>query len=85
MKVFNKQDLIDFAPKHHTLVAIDSDGCMFDTMEEKQLRHFAPNVVKHFQLESVEEAAFDCVKFVWLYPEHADLTALQIYSDSSSV
>ncbi len=67
MKVFSKQDLIDFSPKHKTLVAIDSDGCVFDTMEEKQLNHFLPNVIKCFGLESVQNAATDCVKFVWLY------------------
>lgn len=67
MNVFTKQDLIDFTPKHSTLVAIDSDGCMFDTMEEKQLNHFAPLIIKHFELQEIEEAVFDCLKFVWLY------------------
>lgn len=67
MDVFTKEDLINFTPKHDTFVGIDSDGCMFDTMEEKQLRHFAPLVVKYFKFEPIEEAVFDCVKFVWLY------------------
>ena len=67
MNVFTKQDLIDFTPKHTSLVAIDSDGCMFDTMEEKQLNHFAPLIIKHFELQEIEEAVFDCLKFVWLY------------------
>lgn len=67
MDVFTKEHLINFKPKHITLVGIDSDGCMFDTMEEKQLRHFAPLIVKHWDFQEIEEAVFDCVKFVWLY------------------
>jgi len=38
--MFTKEDLINFKPKFSTFVGIDSDGCVFDTMEIKQKQCF---------------------------------------------
>ena len=35
------------SPKHRFLIAIDSDGCAFDTMEIKQKECFIPNTIKY--------------------------------------
>jgi len=64
---FNYVNRGEYAVEGKGFVGIDSDGCMFDTMEEKQLRHFAPLIVEHWDFQEIEEAVFDCVKFVWLY------------------
>ncbi|MDA3872718.1 MAG: HAD hydrolase-like protein [Kiritimatiellae bacterium] len=36
------------------MIAIDSDGCVFDTMEVKQHQHFHPMILKHWGLESLK-------------------------------
>ena len=36
------QKLKELAPRHEFFVGIDSDGCVFDTMEIKQKECFAP-------------------------------------------
>ncbi|MFA7368466.1 MAG: HAD hydrolase-like protein [Kiritimatiellales bacterium] len=48
-----KDDLIHFTPKHDVLVAIDSDGCVFDSMTIKQ-RIFHTGIIKFWSLEAVE-------------------------------
>ncbi len=53
--------------KHDFLVGIDSDGCVFDTMEIKQKECFIPNIVKHWGLQSVSKYARAAVEFVNLY------------------
>ena len=50
-----------------TLVGIDSDGCVFDTMEVKHKECFTPNVIKHFGLQGVSKYAREACDFVNLY------------------
>jgi phosphoglycolate phosphatase-like HAD superfamily hydrolase len=52
-RVWHKDDLIRFEPKHDVLVAIDSDGCVFDSMTIKQ-RIFHTGIIKFWGLETVE-------------------------------
>jgi len=52
-KTWCKDDLIHFKPKHNVLVAIDSDGCVFDSMTIKQ-RIFHTGIIKFWGLEAVE-------------------------------
>mgnify|MGYP001014095918 FL=1 len=33
-------------PQHEFLIAIDSDGCAFDTMEIKHKECFIPNIIR---------------------------------------
>lgn len=40
--------------EHPYLVGIDSDGCVFDSMEVKQRDHFHPLILRHWRLEALE-------------------------------
>ena len=59
--------MINFTPKHSFLIGIDSDGCVFDTMEVKHKECFAPNVIKYFGLTGVSKYAREACDFVNLY------------------
>jgi phosphoglycolate phosphatase-like HAD superfamily hydrolase len=52
-KTWCKDDLIHLKPRHDVLVAIDSDGCVFDSMTIKQ-RIFHTGIIKFWGLEAVE-------------------------------
>lgn len=56
-----------FQKKHDFLVAIDSDGCAFDTMEVKHKECFIPNTIKYFDLQPVSKFAREAAEFVNLY------------------
>jgi phosphoglycolate phosphatase-like HAD superfamily hydrolase len=60
-------ELYDMEPKRDFLVAIDSDGCAFDTMEIKHKECFIPNIVKHWALQPVSKYARAAAEFVNLY------------------
>jgi hypothetical protein len=49
-----REDLIHFKPQHDTLVGIDSDGCIFPTMEIKQKQCFHKLIVSQWRLEKIE-------------------------------
>lgn len=59
--------LRSFAPAHGFFVGIDSDGCVFDTMEIKHKECFVPMFVKHFHLQPVAKYARETWEFVNLY------------------
>ena len=48
-------------------IAIDSDGCVFDTMEVKHKECFCPATVRHFNLQAVSKYAREAWEFVNLY------------------
>jgi len=54
-------------PEHEFLICIDSDGCVFDTMEVKQRQCFYPNIVKFFELKACSDFVLEAVTFVNLY------------------
>jgi phosphoglycolate phosphatase-like HAD superfamily hydrolase len=60
-------ELRNFKPKHDFLVAIDSDGCAFDTMEIKHKECFIPNIIKYWGLQAVSKYAREAAEFVNLY------------------
>ncbi len=60
-------ELKNLQPKHEYLIAIDSDGCAFDTMEIKHKECFIPNIVKHWNLQPVSKYARAAAEFVNLY------------------
>jgi len=62
--------LKSFAPKHDFFVGIDSDGCVFDTMEVKHKECFIPNIIKHYNLAAVSKYAREAGEFVNLYSKH---------------
>jgi len=60
-------ELRNLQPEHDFLVAIDSDGCAFDTMEIKHKECFIPNIIKHWRLQPVSKYARAAAEFVNLY------------------
>lgn len=66
--MFNLPDeLSHFTPAHSFFVAIDSDGCAFDTMELKQKECFIPNLIKYYRLQPISKYARTVAEFVNLY------------------
>src|SRR4026209_1944437 len=61
------QILKDFTPSKEFFVGIDSDGCIFDSMEIKHKECFAPMFIKHFELQAVSKYAREVWEFVNLY------------------
>ena len=61
------QALRDFQPGNEFFIGIDSDGCVFDSMEIKHKECFVPMFVKHFGLQAVSKYARQVWEFVNLY------------------
>ena len=61
------QQLRDFTPSKGFFVGIDSDGCVFDSMEIKHKECFTPMFVKHFKLQAISKYAREAWEFVNLY------------------
>lgn len=61
------QILRDFKPTQEFFIGIDSDGCVFDSMEIKHKECFAPMFIKHFELQAVSKYARETWEFVNLY------------------
>jgi phosphoglycolate phosphatase-like HAD superfamily hydrolase len=59
--------MFDFVKKHAFLVAIDSDGCAFDTMELKHKECFIPPFISQYELQAVSKYARQTWEFVNLY------------------
>ncbi|MFP4501826.1 MAG: HAD family hydrolase [Candidatus Hydrogenedentota bacterium] len=59
--------LKEHQPKHKFLIAIDSDGCAFDTMEIKHKECFIPNIIRYWGLQAVSKYARAAGEFVNLY------------------
>ncbi|MFH1478013.1 MAG: HAD family hydrolase [Verrucomicrobiota bacterium] len=64
---FTREDLINFKPRHQTFVAIDSDGCIFPTMEIKQKQCIHKIIISHWKLEKIERYVRESAEFVNLY------------------
>ena len=61
------QQLKALPKKHDFFIGIDSDGCIFDTMEIKQKECFCPCFIKHFGLQAASKYAREAWHFVNLY------------------
>ncbi len=59
--------MLSFKPRHKFLVAIDSDGCVFDSMELKHKECFVPAFINHYELQGVSKFAREAAEFVNLY------------------
>ncbi len=64
---YTQADLLALTKVHDTLVAIDSDGCVFDTMGVKQVDCFHPEIIRLWSLEAAEPLLRECAEFVNLY------------------
>jgi phosphoglycolate phosphatase-like HAD superfamily hydrolase len=90
-------DLINHKPAHKFFIGIDSDGCVFDTMEVKQKKFFIPVSLEQFNLNAVSDVLRETWEFVNLYSMHRggnrfislikvfDLLKERIQSDASGV
>jgi phosphoglycolate phosphatase-like HAD superfamily hydrolase len=56
-----------FAPRHSFFVGIDSDGCVFDTMEIKHKECFIPAFIQDWKLQAISKYARSAWEFVNLY------------------
>lgn len=86
------QALRDFTPTREFFIGIDSDGCVFDSMEIKHQECFAPMFIKHFELQAVSKYAREVWTFVNLYSKtrgcnrfHALIHALELLSERNEV
>lgn len=61
------QALKDIKPSHEYFIGIDSDGCVFDTMEIKHKECFTPMFIKYFHLQAASKYAREVWDFVNLY------------------
>jgi len=64
-----QDQLRNLQPAHEFLVAIDSDGCAFDTMEVKHKECFIPNIINHWGLQPIAKYARAAAEFVNLYSQ----------------
>lgn len=64
---FTLEDLKGFQKRHDTFVGVDSDGCVFDTMEVKQKEHFHPLIVRLWGLEKIETQVRAAAEFANLH------------------
>jgi len=62
-----REKIKSFKPSYPFFVGIDSDGCIFDTMEIKHKECFIPNIIKHWNLQPVSKYARQAAEFVNLY------------------
>ena len=61
------QALKELQPTQEFFIGIDSDGCVFDTMEIKHKECFTPMFIKHFRLQAASKYAREVWDFVNLY------------------
>jgi phosphoglycolate phosphatase-like HAD superfamily hydrolase len=67
----NFQDnLRNLKPNKEFFIGIDSDGCVFDSMEVKQKEFFIPIALKYFDLFPVSKILRETWEFVNLYSIH---------------
>ncbi|MGO8737224.1 MAG: HAD family hydrolase [Terriglobia bacterium] len=62
-----KERLYAFKPQHSFFVGIDSDGCVFDSMEIKVKECVIPNLIKYWKLQAISKYARAAAEFVNLY------------------
>lgn len=65
-----QKTLKEFKPLHSFFIGIDSDGCVFDSMEVKQKEFFIPNALKYFDLFAISKLLRETWEFVNLYSVH---------------
>ena len=84
--------LDDLKPQKDFFIGIDSDGCVFDTMEIKHKECFCPQFIKHYGLQRVSKYARESWEFVNLYSKtrganrfKALIRAMQLLSERQEV
>jgi phosphoglycolate phosphatase-like HAD superfamily hydrolase len=67
MDTSDTQPLFGFSTRRSHFVAIDSDGCVFDSMEIKQKECFIPATIKHWGLQPIAKYARETHEFINLH------------------
>ena len=62
--------LSEFPASHEFFIGIDSDGCVFDTMEVKHKECFIPNIIKCYGLAAISKYVREAAEFINLYSHH---------------
>jgi phosphoglycolate phosphatase-like HAD superfamily hydrolase len=62
-----QKELKNLKPEHEFFIGIDSDGCVFDSMEVKQKEFFIPLALKYFRLYGISKILRETWEFVNLY------------------
>lgn len=62
-----QESLRNFKAEKEFFIGIDSDGCIFDSMEVKQKEFFIPNALKYFDLFAISKILRETWEFVNLY------------------
>ena len=63
------KNLDELKPSKEFFIGIDSDGCVFDTMEIKHKECFCPAFIKYFGLQKISKYARESWEFVNLYSQ----------------
>jgi phosphoglycolate phosphatase-like HAD superfamily hydrolase len=79
-------------PTKSFFVGIDSDGCVFDTMEIKHKECFCPNFIRYWELQNISKYAREAWDFVNLYSQtrgcnrfHAVIESLRLLGERKEV
>src|SRR5580704_2371646 len=59
--------LRDFVKRNDFFIGIDSDGCVFDTMEVKHKECFIPNMIRYYRLAAISKYARETFEWLNLY------------------
>jgi phosphoglycolate phosphatase-like HAD superfamily hydrolase len=73
-----KNPLHEFEPKHEFFVGLDSDGCVFDSMEIKHKECFTPAFVRHWELQAAAKYAREVWEFANLYSVHRGMNRFPV-------
>jgi phosphoglycolate phosphatase-like HAD superfamily hydrolase len=76
-KNWSKDDLMNFRKTHDLLLAIDSDGCVFDSMTVKQ-RVFREGVIEFWGLEAAADEVHRICEWVGLFSPWRGLNRFQL-------
>jgi phosphoglycolate phosphatase-like HAD superfamily hydrolase len=63
----SQEQLRNFQPRHSFFVGVDSDGCVFDTMEIKQKECFCPVNIRFWGWQPIAKYVRETVEFINLY------------------
>jgi len=76
-ETYSREDLIELKANHAVLVAIDSDGCVFDSMRIKQ-RIFHTEIIKRWGFQASETDARKICEWVGLFSPSRGLNRFQL-------
>ncbi len=65
--------MYEVQPQHEFLIGVDSDGCVFDSMELKHKECFIPTIINLYNLQAVSKYARETAEFINLYSCHRGL------------